>query len=152
MRLPLPAWSFSRPSKGSSSRGSPDAPPVEIRRAEIEVQRAARLEEAEARIRQALRDSRDALVCRRLRTNAERKELALALQRFEVANARYKAGDLSLMDPLLAEKTGSWKPLTLPQAPGLQRQESPFLRLIDETATKTQHLLLTGGFGLYLHE
>jgi len=31
-------------------------------------------------------------------------------------------------------------------------KKARFLRLIDETATKTHNLPSTGGFGLYLHE
>ena len=131
-----------------------DAPPVEIRRAEIEVQQAAiRLEEAEARIRQALRDSRDALLAAASERTLREKELALALQRFEVANARYKAGDLSLMDLFAAEDRVMEARLDAATALwDYNVKKARFLRLIDETATKTHNLPSTGGFGLYLHE
>jgi len=80
------------------------SPPVALLRAEIEVERAGiRLAEAQARARQEVRQSYDALKTAAGEVSLKEKALSLELLRLEVARARYAAGTIALSELHAAE-------------------------------------------------
>ena len=109
-----------------------DSPPVEIRRAEIEVERAKiRLDETVARIRQEVRQSYAALMGTTRDVTLKEKALSLRLKRLEIARTRYDAGATSLVDLFAAENRAMEARLDAASALwDYNLKKSRFLRLI----------------------
>lgn len=113
-----------------------DFPAVDVRRAEMEVERAAiRLAEAEAAIRREVRLAYDALLAAAHNVSLEEQALALALQRLDIARTRHDAGTLPLVE-LFAEE-GRAMEARLNAASALwdyNLKKARFLRLTGEAA------------------